>query len=252
MADVVQPRHEGPGVVPAGNWTWRKLLIWSAVAITVVVVVSILFLGLFPPLIVFIVAWLVGAWLTSRGAKAGPIVLLIAFLVSAGFNGPFLAGTFLPVPASTLEFLLAVFFLPLNILGLVASIMVLRRADTTAGSMPRKSGLSAAGLIVVGLVVAVIAAIAYDDAVARPGDVMLVTEDIEFDPGRLEADSGNVAVFVENNDAQLHTFTIDELDVDLEIPGGSSARVEFDADSRSYTFFCRPHEGDMEGKLEVE
>ncbi|MGH2757553.1 MAG: cupredoxin domain-containing protein [Actinomycetota bacterium] len=252
MADVVEPRPEGPGVVSTARWSWRKLLIWSAVAITIVVTVSILFLGLFPPLIVFMVAWVVGAWLTSRGTKAGPIVLLIAFLVSALFNGPFLAGTYLPVPASTLEFLLAVFFLPLNILGLIASIMVLRRADTTESDTPRRSGMAVAGLIAVGLVVAVVAAIGYDDAVARPGDVELATEDVEFSPESLEADSGTVAVFIENKDALLHTFTIDELDVDLQIPGGASARVEFDADAGSYNFYCRPHEGDMEGTLEVK
>lgn len=45
----------------------------------------------------------------------------------------------------------------------------------------------------------------------------------------IEADSGEISVFVENEDTALHTFTIDELGVNLEVPGGETRRVAFEA-----------------------
>lgn len=54
-----------------------------------------------------------------------------------------------------------------------------------------------------------------------------------------------------NKDGTLHTFTIDELDVDLASPGGTSARVTFEAEPGTYRFYCVPHEADMNGKLTV-
>jgi len=60
-----------------------------------------------------------------------------------------------------------------------------------------------------------------------------------------------VAVFVDNQDTTLHTFTVEEFGVDLEIPAGESARITFDAEPGTYEFFCRPHQPDMSGTLEV-
>lgn len=39
-----------------------------------------------------------------------------------------------------------------------------------------------------------------------------------------------MAVFLENKDQTLHTFTIEELGVDLQIPAGEPARIAFDAE----------------------
>jgi plastocyanin len=59
-------------------------------------------------------------------------------------------------------------------------------------------------------------------------------------------------VFVENQDNVLHTLTIDELGVDLQIPAKSEGRVTFDAKPGTYEFVCIPHEGmGMTGTLEV-
>jgi plastocyanin len=48
-----------------------------------------------------------------------------------------------------------------------------------------------------------------------------------------------------------HTFTIDELGVDLSIPPNSEQRVTFDAPAGSYEFECRPHTPGMTGTLTV-
>ena len=81
----------------------------------------------------------------------------------------------------------------------------------------------------------------------------LSTEDGEFFPESLDAGSGEVSVFVDNADATLHTFTIEELDVHLDIPASKAARVTFEADPGTYEFICVPHEQEgMSGTLVVE
>ena len=56
---------------------------------------------------------------------------------------------------------------------------------------------------------------------------------------------------VTNLDGTRHTFTIDELGVDLSVPPNSEGRVTFTAEPGTYRFYCRPHEVDMEGSLVV-
>jgi hypothetical protein len=42
-----------------------------------------------------------------------------------------------------------------------------------------------------------------------------------------------------NHDLFCHTFTIDELDVDLEAPLGGAREVSFTAPPGTYRFYCR-------------
>jgi hypothetical protein len=68
----------------------------------------------------------------------------------------------------------------------------------------------------------------------------------------LSADSTEVAVFVDNDDSIRHTFSIDTLEVNLEVPGGKATRVEFIAEPGTYEFYCAvPGHEDMRGELVV-
>ena len=96
------------------------------------------------------------------------------------------------------------------------------------------------------------ATVTRENAVAQEGDLRLVAEDISFRDTSLEADAGDVSVFVDNKDGTLHTFTIDELDIDLDIPASTSSRVTFEAEPGTYEFYCVPHATDMKGTLTVE
>lgn len=80
----------------------------------------------------------------------------------------------------------------------------------------------------------------------------MTTQDVEFKPAAIQADEGTVSVFIDNKDMTLHTFTIENgPDVDVDIPAGKSVRVEFEAEQGEYEFYCVPHEGDMEGTLQI-
>ena len=60
-------------------------------------------------------------------------------------------------------------------------------------------------------------------------------------------------VWIDNKDGIRHTFTIEELDVDLEIPALKAKRVEFDAVAGTYTYICTvPGHENMTGTLVVE
>jgi hypothetical protein len=77
-------------------------------------------------------------------------------------------------------------------------------------------------------------------------------KDDEFLTEELSASSsGKIAI--DNRDPYLHTFTIDDLDIDVKIGGGSSDVITLDnVDAGEYFFYCRVvgHE-DMTGKLTV-
>lgn len=237
--------EEGPGM------TWVKLLHWSAIVSVIDVALINLFAGIIPPLLVFALIWIGAiAWLT-RATKGPAILLLVSFIAHIVLGARFVIPT-LGVPASAGDFILNVLGLLAALAGIVAAIQVIRGV---LGPAPAARSLATAGaaLFVVLTAFSIFSAATYDNAMAQEGDVELVTKDIEFDPESLDAEAGQVSVFVDNEDATLHTFTIEELDVDLDIPAGKSARVTFDADSGDYEFICRPHEEqDMEGTLTVE
>jgi plastocyanin len=230
---------------------WRELLVWLAIVVPVVLIAGMVALGeVIPPLILFAVIFLVGAFLARRPGKPGPILLGVLAFALVGMNAPFVLPA-LAVPASTVDFLLGSISTIAAIATLVASIAVLRGSAPTSRA-PRAVALGVVGLIILMTGVAVVARITYAEPVAASGDVRLTTQDIEFVPATISADAGAVTVFVTNEDPTLHTFTIEELGVDLQIPGGSDASVTFDAEPGTYEFVCTPHEGmGMTGTLEV-
>ena len=229
--------------------SWLKLLRWSTIAGIVVIALITVFAGPIPPLLVFAAVW-IGAlvWL-GRATKGPAILLLVTFVAHLALSAPFVIPT-LSVPASAGDFVLNVAGLLAAIVGIVAAIALIRGREEAPAA--RSLGMAAAGVFVVATAFSVFAAVSYDNAERQEGDLELVTKDVKFEQTSLQAESGQVSVFVENEDATLHTFTIEELDVDLDIPASKSARVTFDAEPGDYEFFCEPHKEDMQGVLTVE
>lgn len=228
--------------------TWRKLLRWSAIWSIVVLVLVNVFGGFIPPLVVFIVLWIIGALWLRRSAKGPAILLLVTFVLYLASSAQFILPT-LTVPAAAGDFILNMASILGALVGILAAIAVLARRRGT--ETPRRVVLVGALAFVVAIVFSVIALFNYEDAAARDDDIELVTSDLSFSDTTLEVDAGEVGVFMTNDDLTLHTFTIDELDVNLAVPGGKSGRVNFQAEPGTYTFYCIPHEFDMEGELEV-
>lgn len=230
--------------------TWLKLLMWAAVWSVLVIVVIFIFAGLIPPLLLFVALWIAGALWLRRSQKGPAILLLVTFVAYLAMSAPFIIPT-LAVPASAGDFILNIASVLGAVVGIIAAIAVLRRLAGSASGAPRGVLIGATALLILSIVLSVVAFVGYDEATAQGGDVDLVAEDLEFRPDELEAESGEVSVFIENVEGTLHTFTIDELDVNLAIPAGKSARVTFQAEPGTYRYYCVPHQPDMEGTLQV-
>jgi plastocyanin len=235
---------------PGAGLEWPRLLQWSAGATAILLVALMLLIGgIIPPLIVFALLFAGGAWLVRARRRAGAIALAILFALMLLTNLPFIIPS-LAVPASTLDFLPTVTVTLAAIVGLVSAIAVIRRRDSGGGAA-RMVALGAATVFAVAVVIAAVAKVAYPEVTARAGDISLVAEDFAFSERQITSEGGRVAVYVENRDSTLHTFTIERLGVDLDIPAGEPARIEFEAQPGTYRFVCVPHAPDMGGTLEV-
>lgn len=239
-----------PVEAQTAGFSWRKLASWAAYAIAILFVLQMVaFMEFIPFFIPFIVVFGVVGWWVGRGGRASAIVLGVLAIIFIVMNLPFIIPA-LAIPASLVDFIATVWLLLAAITAVVAGFFASRSDAPSAGAGTFR--LVVVGVAVLAAVVSVISTVTYDEAARTEGDLALTAEDIEFQPESLDGDSGTVAVFVTNNDPTFHTFTIDELDVHLDIPANTTARIEFDADSGDYEFYCVPHEQDMKGTLQVQ
>ncbi|HEY5625786.1 MAG TPA: cupredoxin domain-containing protein [Dehalococcoidia bacterium] len=85
----------------------------------------------------------------------------------------------------------------------------------------------------------------------NPNARTVVARDFAFDPITIGAQAGvTVEVGFANVGTANHTFTIDELDVDLALSSGESRTVEFAFPDQAIEFYCRIHPVLMRGTLE--
>jgi plastocyanin len=232
--------------------SWRELLVWLALALALTLVIGMVGLGEFiPPIAVFAGLFVGGGLMARRPRKAGPILVGLLSLAVVALNAPFIAET-VSVPASTVDFLLATVSTVIAAAALIASIGALR-ARNVSGEGPKRVAVATAALVVLVAGVATVARITYKAPALAGGDITITVKGAEFAPTTFSAESGEISVFVRNRDSTLHTFTIEDLDVDLVIPGKTDAKVTFDAGPGVYEFICVPHEGmGMKGMLKVE
>ena len=120
----------------------------------------------------------------------------------------------------------------------------------------RLVGGVAVGSVVVfaaGLVVAAVGGFG-DPVRLQKGDVLLRMKAAKFAREKITVKGGQVGVVVDNEDLFWHTFTIDELDVDVRVPVSAKRRAAFTAPPGTYTYYCAipGHQAiGMEGTLVV-
>jgi plastocyanin len=192
---------------------------------------------------------LVGAWLVRRsatGAKVGAIVLAVLILAAVFWTAFGLA-----LPASFFDFVPGTLVVPgvlLAIGGSIASIRSRKRGRRVEAG-ERKAVWAIVGLIgILAVVSAVLTVTGRDtvpDALAEQADLSVDMEDFDFDAESYEANPGDT-VLVQNDDPFTHTFTIDELGIDIELGPYSEELVELPDDSGTYVLYCEPHTSDPE------
>ena len=100
------------------------------------------------------------------------------------------------------------------------------------------TAVAAAAVVVVAAALVTSQVAGGDGVRIQPGDVRVDTGNMVFEPERLELAAGAITVVSRNDDLFWHTFTIDELDIDLRVPVGAARRRTFTASSGTYEYYC--------------
>lgn len=232
---------------------WRGLQVLAAAGVLGSLIASMaIALSLEPFLLTMAAPFVIGLLVMLKWPRVGAVWLGVSSLGLLLFGAPFLAEA-LAHPESLADFIPLVVYTASLLVGTVAAIPSFRQGRTShaASGLPRAIAVGAGALIVAASLVGILAFVGTESVPAQAGDVRVVTEDLVFHPTEIKAEGGDISVHVTNRDSTRHTFTIDELGVDLNIPPDSMQRVSFGAGPGTYRFYCRPHGPGMEGELVV-
>jgi uncharacterized cupredoxin-like copper-binding protein len=225
---------------------WLRLLAWTAGVVAVVDLVFLALVGLLiPPLAISSLLIVIGLSLLRRFPRAGVIVLGLTSLVIL-LGGVVFALPHLAHPSSGVDFFHAVVGVFGRVLAIGAAVMALRRA-TGAGA--RRVGAAAVATLALSLLVASVATLAATGEEAQPGDVVTpITIDFEES---IEVAAGET-LFIDNQKAFRHTFTVEGTSLDVEVPASQGVRVPIDLAPGSYGVVCEiPGHEEMRATLEV-
>ena len=235
----------------AARWTWHKLSWMAPITIgAIFLLIMVTLAGGFEPFLFIIgaITLIVGYVGRRFPRRAGPITVLVAMTLLILMNVESISDD-IAHPESFWNFaVFGVVALTLALVGVIAAIATLR----SRGNNPApRAAYTASAIMVIAIVISGVATLSLEDDAAAPGDLLIVAEDVEFSPTALTG-SGAVAVFVENKDPIRHTFTIEELDLDIELPGSTDRRIEISAPPGTYELVCAVlgHD-DMTGTLTI-
>jgi plastocyanin len=82
------------------------------------------------------------------------------------------------------------------------------------------------------------------------GGVVVTANNFAFTPADVTVASGDTITATNGNPLTPHTFTVEETDIDVNLPAGTSEDVTIDLDPGEYGFVCTIH-GQMTGTLTV-
>lgn len=230
--------------------TWRQLLFWVGLAELMVALAVLVVNGAFIlPVAAFAVAFLVGLVLLVRPGAAGPTTIGVVSVLFVIGNIPYALDD-LAHPDSFATFFPAAVGVVAGIAGGVGLLGFRRRWSVRAAA---RTGLVSSVVLLLALGVGLYATLTVEDDSAQEGDLALTADGTDWVPDTLTAAApGEIAVFIQNDDPFRHTFTIDGLDVDVELPADTDRRVTFTAASGEYEFRCTvPGHEDMTGTLTV-
>ena len=252
---------DAPAVVTAGKAKWTRL---ATLALVLAALGPILFLaagfiwgldfsddaGYFSTVAAI---GLLGAFFMSRSntwAKVAGVVgaLLLCFGMWWTVFGLF-------VPGSFFDFVPGVLVLPMALTAVVSgigSIRATKRGEVTAEPVAgEKKGLRF--VLTVVIVTAVVSAgltyFGQSTADEADADSVVAMKDFEFPEEEISV-AGGSTVLVRNDDPFMHTFTVEELDIDVVLSPGSSELIEIPAEAGTYIVFCQPHTSDPEDPSE--
>lgn len=203
-----------------------------------------------------IVVALVGALLVLFFGWWAKVIGLLIALGAAGML--FWTAFGLQQPASFFDFAPGLLVMPgalIAVVSCIAAIVAGRRGrrgrETTGGE--RTAIRVVLTLVVLAMLASGVLTYTGRQTVADASDAAQTVQarDFMFDPVDFEVDGGDT-ILVQNDDPYFHTFTIDELDINVELGPGSQALVEIPSRTGTYRFYCVPHSEPVSEELEPD
>jgi hypothetical protein len=224
--------------------------------------------GLFflvPAVIGLIAAYLVlrfGTWAKIVGAVVGFLIGGLFFWTAFG----------LQAPQSFFDFVPGMLVLPGGLIALISGIGA-AVAKKRGSVSERPVGVERAWIrgvtyvLVLGAIVSgILTATGRSSADQSRAAASVIGKDFAWDELSYTV-AGASSVFVRNDDPFLHTFTVDELDIDVFLTPGDEALITIPSRPGTYVMYCKPHsdpddpevpeskeaseEGDMAARLVV-
>ncbi len=183
--------------------------------------------------------WRFGTWAKVLGIVVALTIGVMTFWVAFGISHPASILDFVPAIAMPLGLLL-------GIGGGVAAIVQGRRENVQehATSGERRIIATTLAVVLLALVVSTVMFLVQResvDAAAAEGATPVTIGNFEFAES-YEVGAGGT-VLARNSDPVFHTFTIEELGIDVPLLGGDAKLVTIDAEPGTYTIVCLPHSG---------
>jgi len=230
--------------------TWRRLVFLAGILATVAMGAVALLLGDIEAGVVAM-GFAVATWLTRvRRGTLGAIGVALASVITLFFMLT-AAVTNIRAGSAMSSVFVSAGLAAVALLGLVAALGFLTRRSSPSTTGPWAAVISSS-LVLIGLVVW---GASTARAETKAGDIHLVAKNVAFTETELATTAGEVTVTLENKDLFWHTFTIEELGVDLRVPVGAQLPITFDAPPGEYEFVCDipgHTEAGMSGTLTVE
>jgi plastocyanin len=173
------------------------------------------------------------------------VVAVAAVLLVVGNIEPLIYD--LSHPEEAPIFILNVLALGLAALGLIAGIVAFRGRPLSL----RPITLGVGSVVAVASIFSLVAMLTLDGDDQQVGDVAVMTEHGKF-PERIEVTAGSHWFYLENRDRIRHTFVVDSLDINMDMPSVVSRREQATLAPGEYEFYCDvPMHESMRGTLVV-
>lgn len=249
---MTQAEDDREHVEPAGGGlTWDRLILLAGILVTLAMgAVSLVIGDVEGGIVTGALAFATG--LTGRrSGKLGAIGLGLACAITLFFMLT-AAVTNIAANSERSAILISAGLAAAALLGLVSALGFLLRGESKATKGPW-AGVIASAFLLIGLLIWG----SFSAAGVENGteDVHLVTKNLAFSEMEISTSAGELTVALENQDLFWHTFTIEELGVDLRVPIGAELAVTFEAPPGEYEFTCAipgHSEAGMRGILTVD
>ncbi len=220
------------------NLNWRALLRLLAIADLIVLVVTAIVLDDLLAAILAAIILLGLALLRFRSRWFGVVLLGLVFTDIAVWT---LSGAVINILRGErfVAIIIPSALATISLAGVIAvgAVVIHRRSPSAGEKWAPKIGIGAAILFVL-LIIASSFVRREEQQAVQPTGILLATENMGFSSTELVAKTGEITIQLDNHDLWWHTFTIDELGINLQVPMGANQQVTFKAPPGTYRFYC--------------